>query len=203
MDIRDITADLKARIDYLEEIPHFTVDTLEMAASLGDFQSTINQLQQHSAILQETGDRIRRVIPFQTIGFYLVNEGNSDFGLSDCRPDDDRESLAEEIDFLIHNGTFAWALRERRAIRVTTKDFRRQVILHVMATQARIRGLFVGILPLKEKNIPEVSFSLLSIILLNSANALESFELYKMVQKNHSQLEDRVRERTVKLADAN
>ncbi len=203
MDIRDMATDLKARIDYLEEIHHFTVDTLEMAASLGDFQSTINQLQQPSAILRETGLRVQRLIPFRSIGFYLVDEESSDFYLADCLPAKDREILTEEINFLIDNGTFAWALREKRAIRVSTKDFERQMLLHVMATQARIRGLFAGILPRGEKNIPEVSFSLLSIILLNSSNALESFELYKMVQKNRSELEDRIKERTLKLAEAN
>jgi PAS domain S-box-containing protein len=203
MDSDAIAKDLDARLDYLEEIHRFTVDALEMAASLGDFQSSINKLHAPSAVLKETGARVKRLIPFQDIGFYLVDEENSDFHLVDFDPECDRESLAEEVEFLIANGTFAWALRENRPIRVSTRDFQRQVILHVMATRSRIRGLFAGILPPGEKDIPEVSLSLLSIILLSSANALESYELYRMVQNARRELEDRVKERTMKLVEAN
>ena len=113
------------------------------------------------------------------------------------------DSVKEQVEFLIDNGTFAWALRERRAVTVSSKDFRRQVLLHVMATHAGIRGLFVGLLNPGEKNIPGVSLSLLSIILLNSANTLESFELYRMVQKAREELENRVVERTRELTDIN
>ena len=113
------------------------------------------------------------------------------------------DSVKEQVEFLIDNGTFAWALRERRAVTVSSKDFQRQVLLHVMATHARIRGLFVGILNPGEKNIPGVSLSLLSIILLNTANTLESFELYRMVQKAREELENRVVERTRELTEIN
>ena len=55
MDRHALPKDLDARIDYLEEIHRFTVDALEMAASLGDFQSSINRLREPSAMLRETG----------------------------------------------------------------------------------------------------------------------------------------------------
>ncbi|HEY3276412.1 MAG TPA: response regulator [Syntrophorhabdaceae bacterium] len=196
-------ADLKTRLDYLEEVQRFTVDALEMAAYLGDFQSNISTRQDPSIILTETGVRVRSLIPFRTIGFYLVNEANSDFYLADCVPEKDKTYLAEEIDFLINNGTFAWSLRENRAIRASTRDFEGQIILHVLTTNSRIRGLFCGILSQGEKNIPAVSLSLLSIIMLNSANALESLQIYEMLKKARAELEERVKERTLNLAEAN
>jgi len=94
-------------------------------------------------------------------------------------------------------------LREHRAVTVSSKDFQRQLVLHGLATHARIRGMFVGILHPGEKNIPGVSISLLSLILLNSANTLENFELYRMVQKARDELENRVKERTLELAETN
>ena len=57
--------------------------------------------------------------------------------------------------------------------------------------------------PPGRKNIPEVSLSLLSIILLNSANALETYELYRWFKNPASELEDRIKERTLKLIEAN
>ncbi len=180
--------ELEARITYLEEINRFTIDALEMAASLGDFQTSINKLQEPSAILKETASRVQRLIPFQAAAFYLADE-NSNFHFADCEPVREKEALREEVEFLIDNGTFAWALRENRMVAVSSKDFQSQMVLHVLATYSRIRGLFVGILQPGEKNIPEVSVALLSIILLNSANALESFELYRMVQMGRDELE--------------
>jgi signal transduction histidine kinase/CheY-like chemotaxis protein/HPt (histidine-containing phosphotransfer) domain-containing protein len=146
---------------------------------------------------------VKSLIPFQAVSFYLVDEASSDFVQVHCDPPSQIDFVKGEVEFLIDNGTFAWALRERRAVTVSSKDFQRQVLLHVMATQARIWGLFVGILHPGEKNIPGVSLSLLSIILLNSANTLESFELYRMVQKAREGLENRVVERTRELMEIN
>jgi PAS domain S-box-containing protein len=203
MKISEKQEDWESRANYLEEINRFTIDALEMAASLGDFQSSLHKRQEPSAIIKEAESRAKRLIPFHTAAFYLVNELNADFFLADCEPESEKGFLQKEIDFLIENGTFAWALRENRAVWVSSRDFRQQIVLHVAATQARIRGMFVGVLDPKEKNIPAVSLSLLSIILLNSANALENFELYRMVQESRNELENRVQKRTLELAEIN
>jgi two-component system sensor histidine kinase/response regulator len=195
--------ELEARLHYLEEINRFTIDALEMAASLGDFQRSFQQLQKSSAILEETVSRAKRLIPFQAIAIYLVHDPDMNFDLALADPASQRDALKEEVEFLIENGTFAWALREQRAVIVSSKDFQRQLVLHVVATHARIRGMFVGVLNPAERNIPGVSISLLSIVLQNSANTLESFELYRMVQKARDELENRVRERTLELAETN
>jgi signal transduction histidine kinase/DNA-binding response OmpR family regulator len=195
--------ELEARLNYLEEINRFTIDALEMAASLGDFQQSIHLLQEPSAILEETMSRAQRLIPFQAMALYLVDEANSNFSLAHLEPESQIDAIKEEVEFLIDNGTFAWALREKRAVMVSSKDFKRQLVLHVLATHTRIRGMFIGVLNLGEKNIPGVSISLLSIILLNSANTLENFELYRMVQKAREELENRVKERTLELAETN
>jgi two-component system sensor histidine kinase/response regulator len=195
--------ELEARLHYLEEINRFTIDALEMAAPLGDFQRSIHRLQKPSAILEETTSRAKRLIPFQAMALYLVDDTDSNFNLAHAEPASQMDAIKEEVEFLIENGTFAWALREQRAVMVSSKDFQRQLVLHVLATHARIRGMFVGILNLAEKNIPGVSISLLSIILQNSANTLESFELYRMVQKARDELENRVKERTLELAETN
>jgi len=203
MNMRMSPEELEARLNYLEEINRFTVDALEMAASLGDFQRSIHRLQEPPAIFKETTSRVKRLIPFQAMALYLVDEANSNFNLAHCEPEGQRDAIKAEVEFLIDNGTFAWALREQRAVMVSSKDFQRQLVLHVLATHTRIRGMFVGILNLGEKNIPGVSISLLSTILLSGANTLENFELYRMVQKARDELENRVKERTLELAETN
>ncbi|NOQ96071.1 MAG: response regulator [Desulfobacterales bacterium] len=188
---------LEERIEYLEELNRFTLDTLEMAASLGDFQTSINKLQEPSLILDETRSRVQRLIPFQTLAFLLVDEADHEFFLASCQPESDKEFLKNEVDFLIDNGTFAWTLRERRPVIVSSKNYQRQLVLHVMATSSRVRGMFVGLLEKRETNIPDTALSLLSIILLNSSNALESFELYKMIREITKNLEKKENYRTL------
>ena len=188
---------LEKRIEYLEELNRFTLDTLEMAASLGDFQTSINTLQEPSLILDETRSRVQRLIPLQTLAFFLVDEVDHEFFLASCQPESDKQFLKNEADFLIDNGTFAWTLRERRPVMVSSKDYKRQLVLHVMATSSRVRGMFVGLLENGETNIPDTALSLLSIILLNSSNALESFELYKMIREITKNLEKKETYRTL------
>jgi signal transduction histidine kinase/CheY-like chemotaxis protein len=191
---------LKERIRYLEEINRLTWDALETAAFLGDFQTSISNLHDTSAILRETRLRVRSLIPFQNTAFFLVNETTSEFLLSDCQPESSDPFIQDEVDFLICNGTFAWALREKRPVIVSSKNYQKRLVLHVMTTSSRIRGMFVGVLAQGEMDIPHISLSLLSIVMLNSTNALESFELYSMIKQINVNLEKTVQDRTEQLA---
>ena len=188
---------LEERIQYLEEVNRFTLDVLEMAASLGDFQPSINKLQEPSVILEETRSRVQRLIPFQTLAFYLIDDTDNSFALASCKPKRDKAFLQNEVDFLIDNGTFAWTLRERRSVIVSTRNYERQLLLHVMATSSRVRGMFVGLMEKNTTNIPDTALSLLSIILLNSSNALESFDLYNMIREISKSLEKKENYRTL------
>lgn len=172
---------LEERIQYLEDVNRYTLDALEMAASIGDFQPNINKLQDTSMLLGETISRIQRLIQFQAIALFLVDEETQDIFLAEAEPKDNSPFIQNEVDFLIENGIYAWALMERRAVIVSSKDNEKRIILHVMATRSRIKGMFVGLMG-KDADIPDISLSLLSIILLNSANAIKSFELYNMVR---------------------
>lgn len=179
---------LEERIQYLEEVNRFTMDALEMAASLGDFQPNISKLEDVPVILKETRSRINRLIRLLAVTFFLVDEDTNDFYLADADPQNYGPYIKEEINFLIENGTFAWALREKRPVVVSSKNQNKQLILHIMATSSRTRGMFVGLVEKEKNNINDISLSLLSIILLNSSNALESFGLYKMMREINKNL---------------
>jgi hypothetical protein len=101
---------------------------------------------------------------------------------------------------MIEKGLFAWAVREKRGVFITSRDHTRKFILHVIATYSRIRGMFVGLLPAENQKIPDTSLTLLSIILLNTANALESLEFYSLLRNQNIVLEKKVEERTEALA---
>ncbi len=188
---------LDDRIQYLEESNRFTLDALEMAASLGDFQDSINKLDEPSLIIEEARSRILRLIPFQAIAFYLIDEADNDFYQASCKPEAYGQYLEPEMEALIDDGTFAWTLKERKPVTVSTKNLKKKLILHTMATSSRIRGMFVGLLPKERSIISQISYSLLSIVLLNSSNALESFELYKTIREINASLAKKENYRTL------
>ena len=193
---------LLARIEHLEGNRRLIQNTLEMALSLSDFQKNINNGYGPGHILQEAEKRLQHLIPFEANAFYLVDEEEPDFNLSVCEPSEQKEFIENQVGYMIDEGFFAWAIRERRGVTISSHDHSRQLILHVIATYSRIRGMFVGLLPDKKNAIPDTSLTLLSIILLNTANALESLEFYRLLRNQNTVLERRIEERTNALAQS-
>jgi len=175
---------MEQRIKSLEQQARLTYDILEMAATLGDFQTSINKLQEPSDILRETSSRIQGFIPFLATAYYLVDERTQDFLLSLCLPAEQQHHIADEVNYLIDNGVFALALRENSPIHVHSRTGRQRLVLHALSTSSRTRGMFVGLLGRSENTVSGLVLSLLSIILKNCANAIESFELYRLFREN-------------------
>lgn len=194
-------SDLESRITYLEEINRLTMDALDQAVRLGDFQTSINKLHSPTLLLEETRNRILTLIPFESLAFYLVDESNSEFFLFSYTPDEPecREMFEKEMEGFIEQGTFAWAIREQRPLFLPSTVKNKKILLHVMTTSSRVRGMFAGLLTRGEMDVPLVSLSLMSIILRHSANALESYELYSMIKNINNNLEQMVAERTSEL----
>lgn len=193
---------LLARIEYLEENRRFVQNVLEMAISLVDFQENIANSYGPENILEETEKRIRYLIPFEANALYLVSQETSDFQLAVCSPPEFRPFITAETEEMIDKGLFAWAIRERRGITVASRDRDKRFVMHVIATHSRIRGMFIGQLDAARQQIPDTSLTLLSIILLNTANALESLEFCRLLRQQNSILERRVEERTQALQES-
>jgi signal transduction histidine kinase len=191
---------LEERIAFLEKNRRFVQNALEMALSMGDFLEIINGEKDVEQILLATQKRINKIIPFETSVLYRINdENNSDFIPAVFDPEQFEGYVKKEIEFMIDEGSFAWALRERRGITISSKDNTRQFVLHVISTPSRIRGLFVGLLPAKKFVIPDYSNTLLSIILMNTANAMENTQLYKIILNQNLALEKKVQKKTKEL----
>jgi signal transduction histidine kinase/ActR/RegA family two-component response regulator len=202
--VNDITKDpekLLTRIEYLEDNRRFVQNMLEMAISLVDFQENIVSSFGPENILEEAEKRIRYLIPFEANALYLVDQDSSDLQLAVCNPPKAREFMTAEVEELIEKGFFAWAIRERRGITIASSNRAKRFVMHVIATQSRIRGMFIGQLDGRQQ-IPDTSLTLLSIILLNTANALESLEFYRLLRHQKAILEKKVEERTQALAES-
>ena len=191
---------LHERIAYLEENRRFIQNALEMALSLGDFRHSVENGRGPDRILAESEKRLCQLIPFEATALYRIDENSSDFQLSTSQPPRLEQQVKDEVEYMVDQGFFAWAVREQRGLFIPTRDGSRRLVLHVIATSSRIRGMFVGMLSAEEQEIPDGAITLLSILLLNTANALESYEFYRLIHDQNISLRNKVEERTRELA---
>ncbi len=195
--------ELEERIKYLEETNRWTLDALDMVVSLGDFKNSISPLNQEpTAIFSATRTQLKRLVPFHALALYMIDETNSDFVLVDCEPATDSPIIEKEVDFQIAEGVFAWALYQNRAVTVPAKYFSHTVVFHPLVTRSQVIGMVVGILINDELAVNNALSNLLTIILLNTARALENTILYKKINDTNRQLEDIVKKRTEALQKA-
>jgi diguanylate cyclase len=196
---RRLILELQERISHLEEVNRFAIEALDIAVSLTDLQPDISKLKEPLVILRDACSRIKRLIPLQTQAFFLIGEDDSEFNLAYSDPEDNHAFLQAEVDALIDHGTFGWAVGENRPLIVSSRNSDHQLILHILSTNSRISGMFVGVIDPSRCEIPDVSLSLLSIILLNCANVLETAHLYRKIKDINKGLEQMVKERTKQL----
>lgn len=175
--------ELEKRLRALEEQARFTHDILDLAATLGDFQTSINKLHTPDMLLAETSRRIDSLTRFAGTAFWLVDEHTSDFALARCTPPEYQSMVERETQAAIEKGFFAVALRENRPIVIYSQEGEMRLVYHVLATSSRTRGMFLGFMPRGEANVPSLILSLVTIILKSCANALESFELYSLLRQ--------------------
>jgi signal transduction histidine kinase/DNA-binding response OmpR family regulator len=199
VDPETIIAKLQARIDFLEENRRYVQNSLEMALWLSDFHKHLVKDNDNDLLLQEAIERFEKVIPMQACAIYLVDEQTAEFKLAECQPRSLRDLVAEQVEFMIEEGLFAWAMRERRGIFTSSGDHVHKFLVHIIANHSRVQGMFIGLLQSGKISVTDTALTLLSIMLLNLANVMESMRLYQWVRNQNVILEKKVAERTLKL----
>ncbi len=190
-----------ARIEYLENLAKWHLYSLELLASLGELHHSASQNGGLDKIFQIANEHLLKIIEFDAVAFYLVDEPDADFILKYVSPEDTRQNLQKEVERRIDDGSFAWAVNQNRPVVVKSTDGNQNLILHVLSTKRRVRGMFAGLIKVAEPRLEETIQYTLSIILQNTANALESMALYNLFQETNSHLESKIRERTTDLED--
>ncbi len=198
----DKTTSLEARTQYLEEHIQWIFDSLHMVAELGGVQASMQHEQEPGPIFDSVRVQLRRLIDFQTMAFFMVNESDLAFTLTDCEPDHQLSQMKREAAAQIDEGTFAWAINQNRPVMVAAKYLPHTVVLHVLATRSRIMGMFIGIVAGDERRITDIAQTLLSILMFNCANALENLALYRKVSNYSRDLEKTIEARTRELNKA-
>ncbi|PIP72054.1 MAG: hypothetical protein COW89_08580, partial [Nitrospinae bacterium CG22_combo_CG10-13_8_21_14_all_47_10] len=184
------------RIEFLERQSRLNLFGLDILASLGELQHSAHLTRDPQRILSVALKHVKRLVDFQVAAFYLVDEQNSDFILKEIVPSVDQELIEAEVDKEIESGTFAWALNRNRAVVIKNPSHDHLLVFHVLASKTRVRGMFVGRILSGGAPVNETVLYPLSVILQNTANALESAALYKLIWEQNQNLEETVRIRT-------
>jgi len=188
---------------FLEGAYHSHLELLNLLASLGNAQMSIRESMDSSRILNITRSYIARLIHFRVTGFIITDEHDLSFTPTDCMPASNQLFLQKIVNHQIEAGTFAWALKQSRAVTIHNKPDNNLVVFHVMATRSRVLGMFVGVLEQEDSSGADVPLNLLSIILTNTAYTLENLSLYKKLNDYNQNLEKLVEQKTSQLAKAN
>jgi signal transduction histidine kinase/DNA-binding response OmpR family regulator len=186
----------QVRIEFLERQARLNLFGLDILASLGELQHSAHLSRDPHQILKVALNHVKRLVDFQVAAFYLVDEESSDFILKEVTPPANKELIQTEVDREIENGTFAWALNRNRAVVIKVPSHDHLLVFHVLASKTRVRGMFVGRVLAGGKAVNETVLYPLSVILQNTANALESAALYKMIWEQNQNLEETVQIRT-------
>jgi len=193
-------ADLNARIAYLEKNRRYIQNSLEMVLSLEDFYTEVGgEKYSLETLLPEAKRRIDAIFSFDVLAFYMVDEADFSFRPAYHHPGHLAVEIQREVDYMIEEGYFAWAIRERRGVVISSEDHSRQYLLHVIANHNQVKGMFGGLLPANTTTLPDTAMTLLSIILLHVANASESMAYTDLLKNQSRILEQQVSERTREL----
>lgn len=183
---------MQMRIDYLEKLSRGHLFSSDLLVSLGEFQHDARINRDPAKIFQFARQQLKQLLGFRILAFFMVDENSSDFVLTDFEPESSRSSIQKEIDTLVENGTFAWAINQNRPVVVKSNQFEENLILHVLATKSRVRGMFAGVVENADHTLNDTVLHSLSIILQSTANSLESAALYQMMHDHNQNLEKTV-----------
>ncbi|TVM18002.1 hypothetical protein DPQ33_07805 [Oceanidesulfovibrio indonesiensis] len=137
-------------------------------------------------------EKLEAVMPSEVSGIYTVEENTADFALQAVRPEGERERLAAEVEAIIEDRMFSYALQRQTPVMVSTTDRSKQILLQSVATASRIRGMYVAILRDGRDSISDTVFALLPILLISTANTMESQETNRYIKSVNSALESTI-----------
>jgi signal transduction histidine kinase/HPt (histidine-containing phosphotransfer) domain-containing protein/ActR/RegA family two-component response regulator len=192
---------LRERVSFLEETNMHHVTLLDIVASCSDFSSGAGDLQGSEQIIQTAFAQMQRLIPFNALAIFTIDD-EADFKLAWCEPEAARAQIQNEIDVTIAGGSFAWAINQNHPIVNTATEPDTTLVLHVLTTHSRIRGMFAGLLPGSHAGLAMSTLNALSIVVTYTAFALENAALYEMLRDHLHNLEQKVQKRTAELENA-
>lgn len=177
------------RIPFLEAALEAHSRTMDVLASTTAIFGEAEHNRDPERIVHSTVETLRRLLPALDMAVYLVDDESS-FNLAHQEhPDAPGPALPETVEELIRQGTFSWALQQNHPVILSAADEAEDVLLHVISTRTRVRGMLAARLPHHGVQRHEPGLTALTVVLFNAAYALENAELFHLMERRHKALE--------------
>jgi hypothetical protein len=149
-------------------------ELLALFSALEHFRRELHEQESALDILQVSQRYVAGLNLFRSQGFWLVNPGDFNFEPALVEPVQQKAVLERIITHEIRNRRFAWALRQNAPVffHAGTKEEPEEGLLHSLALSNQVVGMFCGLLHRQLAPNQEITFSLLSLLLGSSADAL-------------------------------
>ncbi len=188
--------------DTVKAMNRWLLDALDVVATVGAAQPGLKQDDGNASVLGAAKSALARLYNFEAMAFFLLDRSGLDFPLEDCQPPTVAGAISRELDLQISDGVFAWALQRNHPVIVPAAHFPGSILLHGLTTRSGTVGMFLGIIAERRPFVPDGCQKLISIVLTNSANAIQTAGLWRELQAYNANLEAAIEERTNELRQA-
>ena len=160
----------------LEKLNHLDAqrELISLFAALEHYRRDLHSQNDSAGIINVSRRYIAELNLFRALGFWLVNPNDLSFELAQSAPDSAKADLEKIVAAQIKSGRFAFALRQDSPVLFLTgnEPASERGVLHSLALSSQVVGMFCGLLQSDMAASQEVAFSLLSMMLGASADAL-------------------------------
>lgn len=186
----------KERITFLEDLNRWHLMALDIFSSISQLYHQEDTEKTPVEIFEQTAPYTQLICEFDQTGFCAIDEKKASFHLLHTDANAQRKQIGEDLEQLIDNGDFAWALNLTEP--TVTVLGSKTIVLTPIATPSRIRGMFIGYLkdhtPFESRHKRG-----LTAIIQNCAYAIESAELQNVIREQNQKLVKAVVTQTRKL----
>lgn len=157
-------------------------ELLALFSALEHFRRDLHTQDTPGGILQVTTRYVGGLNLFRSTGFWLVNPADLSFEPQLLSPKAEEAALRKIVDTEIKSGRFASALRQTSAVffHANGEENSERGVLHALVLSSQVVGMFCGLLEPNLNHKQEITFSLLSLLLGEAADALAT--LHKTAQ---------------------
>ena len=177
----------------------------QLMAALETFHAEIQECQAAAEVLELAAHCLLRLGGFRAVAFLLNEPPDWDFQVQLVQPAASRGEMQRRVNDAIRAGTFAWALRHSRFVPATgtRPEHLGPTILHRLGTRARTTGMFAAVSSAGADLTQPAHAGWVAVILSSVSYAIENLRLRAEVQNHNTELQERVRQRTIELTEAN
>ncbi len=158
-------------------------ELLALFSALEHFRRDLHEQDAIAGILEVTQRYVAGLNLFHSTGLWLVNPADFSFEFALASPATDQARLQDIVNRSIKSGRFAYALRQDAPLflHAGNPDEVSPGVLHTLAISSQAVGMFCGLLHREMAPAQEVAFSLLSLLLGGSADALATLRRTKQL----------------------